>query len=68
MGDTAHELAMIAGALGACCNEVRDRAAAGEHGIGDPRIAAINDNGGTQMRIETVVFIVRDTITVGIPR
>src|SRR5207249_1420861 len=42
VGDTTHELAMIAGTLGACRNKVRDRAATWEQGIEDPRIAAIN--------------------------
>lgn len=44
---TTHELAMIAGALSAFCNEVRDCTATREHGIGDPRITAINNNGGS---------------------
>ena len=45
VGDTTHELAVIPGALGACHNQVRDRAPAGEHGIEYAGIAAINDDG-----------------------
>ena len=66
VGDTTHELAMVAGALGACRNEVRDRAATGEQGIGDPRIAAINDNGGAQIGIGALILIIRYVIPIAI--
>ena len=56
VGNTTHELAMIAGALGACRNQIRDGAAIGEQGIGNPRITAINNNGGTQIRIGTIIL------------
>src|SRR5262252_8429575 len=46
---------MVAGALGACSNEVRDRAATGEQDIGHLRIAAVNDNGGTQIGIGALI-------------
>jgi hypothetical protein len=49
---------MIAGILGAFCNAVRDGAAGWEHGIVNPRIAAINDHRGSHIGIEAVVLII----------
>ncbi len=66
VGDTTNELAMIPGAPGAFCNEVRDCAAALEQGIGDPRIAAINNKGGTQIRIGTIIRIVRHAVPIAV--
>jgi hypothetical protein len=68
VGDTTHELAMISGVLGACRNEVRDCAAAGEHRIGHRRIAPVNDNGGAQIGIGALILIVRDAVIVGVWR
>ena len=60
VGDTTHELVMIAGSRGAFCNEVRDSAAGWEQGIGHPRITAINNNGCTQIRIRTIILVIRN--------
>src|SRR5207247_7876534 len=59
-------LAMIASALGTFCNEVRDCAAAWEQGIGNPSIAASNDNSSTQIGIGALILIIRHTIPIAI--
>jgi len=64
VGHTTHELAMIAGTVGACRNEVRDRVATGEQGVWHPRIAAINNSGGAQIGIGAFIWIVRHAIVV----
>ena len=64
VGDTTHELAMATGTLGACRNKIRNGAAAGEQGIGDPSIAAIDNNGGAQIGIGAIILVIRNTIAV----
>src|SRR5262245_32913463 len=54
--DAARELAVIGRAVSTGCNKVRDRAAVLERGIGDPRITGINDNGGPEVRIRTLIY------------
>src|SRR5215510_1930208 len=63
-GDTTHELTMIAGAYGAFCHKVRDCAASCGQGIRDPRIAAINNNSGAQIRSRTRVVVIGDAVVV----
>ena len=63
VGDTTHEVAM-AGTLGACHDKIRDSAAFGQPGIGDPRIAAIDDNTGAQIGIGTIIVVIRNAIAV----
>jgi hypothetical protein len=57
-GDTTYELAMIAGAFGACRNEVRDCAATWEYCVGHSGITAINDGRRADNRIGAVVVCV----------
>ena len=52
----------------ACRDEVGDRAATWEYGIGDSRVAAINDNGRTQIRIGALILVVRHAIMIAIVR
>jgi hypothetical protein len=68
VGDTTHELAMLASAFGACRNKISDRASAREHGVGDLAIAAVDDHRGTQSGIGALILIVRHAITVCVLR
>src|SRR6185436_4843937 len=66
VGDTTDELAMVGGVYGAFRGEVRDRAATWRHGVGDPRIATTNGNGGAQIGVRTAVFGVGHPVAVGV--
>ena len=64
VGDTPLEVVVVARARGAGRHQVSNRAARGEHGIGGSRIAAMNNDGGTEIGIGALILSVRHAIAI----